>query len=184
MHGKSVLPEFPRLGTVELSDGEVRLSPLGLADAAPHLAGEDAELVRWLSGGVGTLGGVEDFIRRCMAQWESGGPVHAFGIRVGRELAGTIEVQFDQPYLKPGEVNLSYGLYPVWRGRGLATRAANLAGIHAAGQGAVRAVIRAEAGNVPSAAVARRAGYRLLHRSALSTDEQHLWFVKDLMVPS
>lgn len=60
----------------------------------------------------------------------------------------------------------------------------NLAGIHAAGQGAVRAVIRAEAGNMPSAAVARRAGYTPLHRSALSTEEQCLWFVKDLVARS
>ena len=169
-----------RLRPADLNDGEVRLSPLGLADVAPHLAGEDAELVRWLSGGVGTLHSVEDFIRRRMAQWESGGPVHAFGIRTGQDLAGTIEVQFDQPYLKAGEVNLSYGLYPQWRGRGLATRAVNLAGIHAAGQGAVRAVIRTETGNVLSAAVARRAGYVRLLRGGEGAEEQYSWYVKDL----
>ena len=165
---------------VDLSEGAVRLSPLDLADVAPHLAGEDTELVRWLSGGTGTRRSVENYIRRCMAQWESGGPVHAFGIRVGPELAGTLEVQFDQPYLEAGEVNLSYGLYPEWRGRGLATRAVNLAGRYAAGQGAVRAVIRTEAGNRPSAAVALRAGYVRLHRSGAVGGEQYCWFVKDL----
>jgi hypothetical protein len=41
-----------------ITDGTLRLSPLRLEDAAAHLAGEDAELVRWLYGGPGTLPGV------------------------------------------------------------------------------------------------------------------------------
>lgn len=83
MRARSGSGDTRRFRPAELNDGVVRLSPLGLADVAPHLAGEDAELVRWLSGGVGTRRSVENYIRRCMAQWESGGPVHAFGIRVG-----------------------------------------------------------------------------------------------------
>ncbi|MBT2520000.1 GNAT family N-acetyltransferase [Arthrobacter sp. ISL-28] len=94
-----------------------------MEDVDRHLAGEDAELVRWFSGGISTRQSVEEYIRRCMDQWEAGGPVHAFGVRAGLgELVGTIEVQFDQPYLQPGTVNISYGLQPAWRGRGIATR--------------------------------------------------------------
>ncbi|WAP51477.1 hypothetical protein OL239_16940 [Arthrobacter sp. ATA002] len=55
---------------VDLTEGVVRLSPLDLTDVVPHLAGEDTELVRWLSGGIGTRRSVEDYIRRCMAHPE------------------------------------------------------------------------------------------------------------------
>lgn len=166
---------------MELADGVIRLSPLTLNDVEPHLAGEDAELVRWLSGGISTRQTVEDYIRRCMTQWDTGGPVYAFGIRVGRgSLAGTIEVQFGQSYLEPGAVNLSYGLYPVWRGRGIAARAVLLAGSYAAKLGASQAVTRVEPGNLPSAAVARRAGYTQLPGSGASRGLQETWFVKDL----
>ena len=117
-----LLPERACPGSwyeVELGDGVIRLSPLHLDDVDAHLAGEDAELVRWLSGGVSTRQSVQDYIRRRMEQWETGGPAHAFGVRTGSgELVGTTEVQFDQPYLQPGVVNISYGLYPGWRRRG------------------------------------------------------------------
>lgn len=121
------------------------MSPLGQGDAAAHLAGEDEELVRWLSGGPGSQETVRVYLRRCVEQWTTGGPVHAFGIRVRADhtpqaphvLAGTVEVQFDRPYLGPGQVNISYGLYPTWRGRGLATRAVALACVHAASAGAL-----------------------------------------------
>ena len=36
-------------GEIEVSDGVIVLCPLRLEDAADHLAGEDAELVRWLN---------------------------------------------------------------------------------------------------------------------------------------
>jgi RimJ/RimL family protein N-acetyltransferase len=40
------------MSSLELTDGVIRWSPLCLEDVDPHLAGEDAELVRWLSGGI------------------------------------------------------------------------------------------------------------------------------------
>ncbi|GAA3190879.1 GNAT family N-acetyltransferase [Nonomuraea roseoviolacea] len=142
-------------------DGDVALSPLTMDDAEAHLAGEDAELVRYLNGGPGTPATVGAHLRRCEEQWRAGGPVHAFGVRVGTPpvLAGTVEVQFDQPYLPAGQVNLAYGLYPRWRGRGIATRAVELACLHAASAGATLAVIRVEPENAASAAVAVRAGF-------------------------
>ncbi|WP_457964761.1 GNAT family N-acetyltransferase [Arthrobacter sp. D1-29] len=166
---------------MELTDGVIRLSPLCLEDIEPHLAGEDAELVRWLSGGIGTRQSVEEYIRRCLDQWETGGPVHAFGIRVGlAELAGTTEVQFDRPYLGPGTVNISYGLYPSWRGRGIATRALLLAGAHAAAAGAAQGVLRIEPGNTSSVAVALRAGYIPFRQSEESDGRQFNWYTKTL----
>jgi RimJ/RimL family protein N-acetyltransferase len=166
---------------LELTDGVIRLSPLCLEDVDPHLAGEDAELVRWLSGGISTRQSVEEYIRRCMEQWEAGGLVHAFGVRAGSdELVGTIEVQFDQPYLQPGTVNISYGLHPAWRGRGIATRAVLLADAHAAAAGAVQAVLRIEPGNTASIAVAQRTGYVPFRESEESDGRQFIWYTKSL----
>ncbi|GHG92151.1 GNAT family N-acetyltransferase [Streptomyces lanatus] len=146
---------------MKLSDGVIALSPLVPADAEAHLAGEDEQLVRWLSGGPGTREGVDAYIRHCGEQWAAGGSLRAFGIRVGvgETLAGTIDLRFAAEGLTRGQVNVAYGLYPAWRGRGLATRAVLLVCRYAAGEGVSGAVIQVEPGNAASAAVARRAGF-------------------------
>ncbi|MEU6922563.1 MULTISPECIES: GNAT family N-acetyltransferase [unclassified Streptomyces] len=146
---------------VMLSDEIVTLSPLRLDDVEAHLTGEDELLIRWLNGGPGTREGVEAYFRHCWEQWDSAGPLRAFGIRVGTDetLAGTIDLRFAGEGLAPGQVNVAYGLYPFWRGRGLATRAVLLASQYAAGEGGEEAVIQVEPENSASAAVARRAGF-------------------------
>jgi RimJ/RimL family protein N-acetyltransferase len=166
---------------LELTDEVIRLSPLCLKDVDAHLAGEDAELVRWLSGGISTRQSVETYIMRCMDQWAAGGPVHAFGVRsASGELVGTTEVQFDRPYLRPDTVNISYGLHPAWRGRGIATRAVLLAGAHAAAAGAVQAVLRIEPRNTASIAVAQRVGYVPFRESEEGDGRQFTWYTKSL----
>ncbi|MEV0349902.1 GNAT family N-acetyltransferase [Nonomuraea sp. NPDC050680] len=169
------MPEILRL-----SDGTVTLSPLGLNDVDAHLAGEDDQLVRWLNGGPGTRAAVEAHVRRTLEHWATGGPVHTFGVRTEGILAGTIDVQFDQPYLVPGQVNLAYGLYPAWRGRGLATRAVRLACLHAAAVGANQAIIRVDPDNTPSAAVARRSGFTYVKRSRDEDGDRLDWYVRHL----
>jgi RimJ/RimL family protein N-acetyltransferase len=146
---------------VRLSDGVVTLSPLRADDTDAHLAGEDEQLVRWLSGGPGTHEGVAAYFRHCRDQWDSGGPLRAFGVRVGADevLAGTIDLRFTAKGLAPGQVNVAYGLHPSWRGRGLATRAVLLASRYAVAHGAAEAVIKVEPENPASAAVALRAGF-------------------------
>ncbi|MEU5384792.1 GNAT family N-acetyltransferase [Kitasatospora cineracea] len=146
---------------VRLSDGVVTLSPLRPDDVRAHLAGEDELLVRWLNGGPGTREGVEAYVRHCREQWDTAGPLRAFGIRAGAEevLAGTVDLRFAGAGLAPGQVNVAYGLYPPWRGRGLATRAVLLASRYAAGEGGTEAVIQVEPENPASAAVALRAGF-------------------------
>ncbi|MFF5446192.1 GNAT family N-acetyltransferase [Streptomyces sp. NPDC012888] len=148
---------------VELSEGTITLSPLRPDDVEAHLAGEDELLVRWLNGGPGTREGVDAYFRHCREQWDTGGPLRAFGVRTGADqvLAGTIDLRFAGEGLAPGQVNVAYGLYPSWRGRGLATRAVLLASRYAAGEGAAEAVIQVEPENPASAAVARRAGFTL-----------------------
>ncbi|WP_240436991.1 GNAT family N-acetyltransferase [Streptomyces sporangiiformans] len=97
---------------VKLSDGIITLSPLRLDDVEAHLTGEDALLVRWLNGGPGTHEGVEAYFRHCQDQWETAGPLRAFGIRVGADevLAGTVDLRFAGEGLAPGQVNVAYGL--------------------------------------------------------------------------
>lgn len=144
-----------------LSDGALTLSPLRLEDAAAHLAGEDEQLVRWYFGGPGTSEGVEAYLRHCQQQWVAGGPLRAFAIRAGTEqiLAGTIDLRFAGEGLAAGQVNVSYGIYPAWRGRGLATRAVDLVCHYATEHGANTAIIKAEPANPASARVALRAGF-------------------------
>ncbi|MGA4837868.1 GNAT family N-acetyltransferase [Streptomyces sp. G45] len=145
----------------ELSDGVIALTPLTLDDLDAHLAGEDDQLVRWLSGGPSTRDGTAAYLRHCMDQWAHGGTLRAFGVRAGEHgtLAGTVDVRLAMPGWPTGEVNIAYGLYPRWRGQGLATRAVALIGRYAAAEGASVGVIRVEPGNPASAAVARRAGF-------------------------
>ncbi|MGW7202882.1 GNAT family N-acetyltransferase [Streptomyces sp. NPDC054837] len=167
---------------VKLSDGIIALSPLRLDDAEAHLAGEDEPLVRWLSGGPGTREGVEAYICHCREQWQTAGPLRAFGIRVGAEeaLAGTVDLRFAAEGLAPGQVNVAYGLYPSWRGRGLATRAVLLASRYAASEGGKEAVIRVEPENAASAAVAQRAGF-IPGKHTHGEDGTRLdWYIRDL----
>ncbi|ALE07736.1 hypothetical protein AL755_10520 [Arthrobacter sp. ERGS1:01] len=150
------------------SDGVATLRPLQAGDAADHLAGEDVELVKWLSGGIGTEETVRTYIEQSRQMWANNGPIFTFAIRSMPEdvLAGTIDVQLDQAAFRLDQANLAYGLYPAWRGRGLATRAVNLALEFLRSKAAIRtALIRVEPGNLPSAAVAVRAGFTLSARS-------------------
>ncbi|WP_234430897.1 GNAT family N-acetyltransferase [Streptomyces sp. NRRL F-4489] len=169
---------------VELSDGIITLSPLCLDDAEAHLAGEDESLVRWLSGGPGTREGVETYIRHCREQWDTAGPLRAFGIRAGTDevLTGTIDLRFVAEGLSPGQVNVAYGLYPSWRGLGLATRAVHLASRYAASEGGKEAVIRVEPENAASAAVAHRAGFTPGKHTHSEDGTRLDWYIRDLRI--
>ena len=166
-----------------LADGVVTLRPLDPADVRAHLAGEDEELIRWLHGGPGTPERVEAYVRRGLASWERGGPTFTFGICGGTEgvLAGTIDVRLEHEELAAGQAQLAYGLYPIARGRGFATRAVTLACVFAAARpGIAEAVIRVDPQNPASAAVAVRAGFRYVgHRN--EADEGGMdWYVRAL----
>lgn len=81
-------------------------------------------------------------------------------------LAGSVGIQRGLDYLRPGQVNLTYAVYPRWRGRGYAARAVSLA---MRLEGELRPVaefaIRAALDNPESIAVARRAGFTDSHRT-------------------
>ncbi|WP_241833353.1 GNAT family N-acetyltransferase [Streptomyces caatingaensis] len=82
--------------------------------------------------------------------------------------------------MAPGQVNVAYGLYPSWRGRGLATRAVLLASPYAAGEGGEEAVIQVEPANPASAAVARRAGFTFSKQTYGGDGARLDWYVRDL----
>lgn len=111
----------------KLTDGVIFLRPQRAEDAADHLAGEDEEMAKWVSGGRSTPAMVEAFIRSNQENWRSGGPRRAFGVFdcASNQLAGFIEVNLAR-LVEPGQVNISYGVFPQWRRQGLALRAINL----------------------------------------------------------
>ncbi|HEY2117327.1 MAG TPA: GNAT family protein [Candidatus Angelobacter sp.] len=113
--------------TPGLTDGVIFLRPQSAEDAADHLAGEDEEMAKWLSGGRSTLSGVEAFIRNNQESWRNGGPRRAFGVFdcASNRLIGFIEVNLAR-LANPDEVNVSYGIFPQWRRKGLALRAIDL----------------------------------------------------------
>ena len=101
--------------------------------------------------------------------WRSGGPVRCWAIiDVATDaLVGGVELspcEHDIAALAPEDraVNLSYWVAPAWRGRGIATRACELALQYAAtAMGAKRAVIKVLDINGASLVVAGRLGQRV-----------------------
>ncbi|MCX4825674.1 GNAT family N-acetyltransferase [Streptomyces sp. NBC_01142] len=91
-------------------------------------------------------------------------------------------MRFTGEGLAPGQVNVAYGLYPSWRGRGLATRAVVLASRYAASEGGQEAVIQVEPENPASAAVARRAGFTPGKQPHSKDGSRFHWYIRGLRV--
>ncbi|HSK45290.1 MAG TPA: GNAT family protein [Candidatus Binatia bacterium] len=145
----------------KLSDGVIFLRPLDEEDATEHLAGEDEEMAKWVSGGRSTPATVEAFIRNNQESWRSGGPRRAFGVFdcASNRLAGFIEVNLAR-LVEPGQVNVSYGVFRKWRRQGVALRAINLMDEYL--QTATEArqmVLRIAPANTASLKLAEKAGF-------------------------
>lgn len=163
-----------------VTDGVVALRPLSADDAPVHLAGEDHELIRWLNGGPGTQATVRAHVERARWMWAAGGPVFTSGIRLAAAdvLVGTIDIQLQQPYATENQANLAFGLYPAWRGQGVATRAVLLAMCFLRERTDVdEALIRVDPRNRAAAAVARRAGFALIGRATEESADLD-WYAK------
>ncbi len=148
----------------DLSDGVIAIRPLRLEDAAAHLAGEDAETVRWLSGGVSDVAGTRSWIERSARHWRDGGPTFVFGIwQISpRTLVGIIEANTDHRHLDavPEDgANISYGLHSRARSRGYMPRALSLLEDFLRGLEVGVAVIRVDPENEASLRVPARSGY-------------------------
>lgn len=154
---------MPITGVV-LADDSIRLRPFAVADAEAHLAGEDGELARWLSGGVSTRETVVRWILRNHEAWEADGPVFCFAICTPEGVpAGMIEARVCLPGIAPSIANVSYGLYPAWRGRGWARRAVLLVIDYLSRRGDVsHALIQVDPANLRSARVAEACHFRFV----------------------
>jgi RimJ/RimL family protein N-acetyltransferase len=162
-----------------IADEVIQLRPLSPEDAETHLLGCDSAVIDSLGGGQPpSREQVLLWLTQNAAGWANDMPVVDLGIedRATGALCGTVGIQRGLDYLEQGQVNLTYALYPNWRGHGYATRAVRLA-MEVARRGApVREfVIRAAAWNEASIRVAQRLGFRL---SQTTDDEngQLEWF--------
>ena len=143
-----------------MSDGVVVLDRHTLADTDAHLAGEDEEQARrfgWYPASSAPET-VRRAIRRWQRQWTSGGARRAFAIRDGQTgaLAGGCEVR-----LREDDVaEMSYWVFPTFRGRGFASRAVGLACEWAFAElGVERMEVYVEPDNGASRSAALRAGF-------------------------
>lgn len=152
---------------MSLTDGVILLRPFQPHDAKAHLAGEDDEQVKWLSGGVSTRDSVLAWIERNRLSWQNDGPTYNFAIcpAADRRCVGMIEANTRVPGLRAGVANLSYGLYAHARGRGWATRAVMLVLEYMRVRGDVSiAVIQVHPENERSLRLPRRCGFRCVGR--------------------
>ncbi|MFM7686648.1 MAG: GNAT family N-acetyltransferase [Actinomycetota bacterium] len=152
-----------------LSDGPIHLRRLTLDDVDEWLAGQDDEQNRWFEfPRPAERADVERAITNWAESWRTSGPVRHWAIcdtETGR-IAGGVEVR-----LQDHEVNLSYVVFPGFRRRGYATRAAKLALDYATEVlGAATAVIKVLEGNQASLAVAKRLGATVIGTSPSDTD--------------
>src|SRR6476661_4473568 len=149
------------LNTQGLTDRIIFLRFLTAEDAADHLAGEDEEMAKWVSGGRSTPVTVEAFIGNNQENWRSGGPRRAFGVFdcASNRLAGFIEVNLAR-LVEPGQVNISYGVFPRWRHRGVALRSINLMDEYLRKETEARQmVLRIAPANIASLKLAEKAGF-------------------------
>ncbi|MFT4295327.1 MAG: GNAT family N-acetyltransferase [Micropruina sp.] len=150
----------------------VELRPLTHRDAEAHCAGEDAETVRWLTGGYGTVDGTRAYFDVLAENAMAGRGKRGLGVWRDGRLAGYVDFDPDNADgLELGDVNLSYAVHPWARGSGVASEAV-LAVCQRLREQDIgrRAAIRVELENVGSVRVAERCGFRYVRRFASSTD--------------
>ena len=158
-----------------LEDADVQLRVRTSHDVAAQLAGEDDEMVRWLTGGVATETGVLHHIEATARLWELGGLRLVWGIDVDG-LVGTMAINLADIDLAIGEANLSYGLFPTARGRGIVSVALTLAIDYLRELGEVdTAVLKIDPENTRSIAVAQRCGFELDGAITTNTDTFGRW---------
>jgi RimJ/RimL family protein N-acetyltransferase len=145
-----------------LTDGVITLRPRTLADVDAQIAGQDDLYEQWLEWDPPSRESVTAMIVASTQSWEQGMARYDFGVfdadsdaLIGNALANHID-----PLLGVGEVNIAYGVFPSWRGRGVAGRVVELlCGWVGENPTATTAVLKIDADNYGSLAVAKRHGF-------------------------
>jgi RimJ/RimL family protein N-acetyltransferase len=123
------------------TDGVVTLRSPRPGDAQLLVQGRDAEFFRWLGPGA-----------------EDPSPVAC--VWVDDELVGWVDYDSDHEWLRAGEVNVGYYLFPAARGKGYASRAVELLLVHLRRETEhAVATLLIDPENARSLAVARRLGF-------------------------
>jgi RimJ/RimL family protein N-acetyltransferase len=141
-----------------LSDGVILLDGHTLDDARAHRDGEDEEMRRRFGAPRrSTLDDAQAAMRRWIDGRAAGEPMFAYALRLpSRQLMGGCEVR----WLAQGSLNVSYWLYPRFRGKGHASRALALLCQAVVAMPGVRQIeAHVEADNDASRRVAERAGF-------------------------
>lgn len=146
---------------VVLRGGGLVLRCLRQRGVAAHLAGEDDDQVRWLlEGRRSEPVRTRQWVGETQQEWLTGGPrrhLGTFDAATG-VLVGGVEAHV--ALAGDGEANVSYAVFPAWRGHGIAARAVGLLCSWLVEVTPVRtAVLRIAPDNAASHGVARAAGF-------------------------
>ena len=151
----------------------IELRPLTHEDAEAHCAGEDELTVHWYTGGYGTVAGTRAYFDTLAENAAAGRGKRGFGVWLDGHLAGYVDCDPDNDDgLEAGDVNISYGVHPWARGRGVAVEAVRAICdfIREEGLG-TRAAIRVEPENTSSVRVAEKSGFEFVREFASTTDQ-------------
>lgn len=163
-------------------DDVILIKPFCLEDAGKHLRGEDNDIRKWLNEGqVSTLESVTNWIQ----SWKDDGTVFPFAIWTIEDnmLAGMVEARTHAETiegLEDGDANISYCLYPDYRGKGYVTRAIKLIQKFLILKGIKQAVIRISPDNVNSLKVPPRCGFRKTGQVRTESGEVFMVFVREI----
>jgi RimJ/RimL family protein N-acetyltransferase len=166
-----------------LTDGVVLLDGYRLEDAEAHLLGEDEEMMRRFdSVRPATLEETRCAVERWIAGRAEGGPMFAYALReASGELIGGCELRMRSA----NSANISYWMFPSFRGRGHALRAVNL--LSAAAEripGLHRLEVRIALDNESSRRVAVKAGFieagKIKEKACTGSVSTMLLFVKEI----
>jgi Acetyltransferases, including N-acetylases of ribosomal proteins len=176
----SLLRQMPE----SLSDGVVLLDAHRIEDAEAHLRGEDAEMRRRFDAPrPATLDETLRAIERWIAGRAGGEPMFAYALR---NLSGLLIGGCELRMRSVDSANISYWVFPRFRGRGHAVRMVALL-YAAAGQvpGIRRLELRVSADNQQSRRVAEKAGFietgTVEEKTLTGTVSTMLLYVKDLL---
>ena len=168
---------------LELTDWVIFLKPFLKQDAPAHLAGEDKEQQKWISGGRSNLSSVENWIEKHLKYWENNGPIFNFAIWVDGNIVGMVEANLNTNLgegLKEGQVNISYGIYPDFRGKSYAPRAVDLILEFLHGLKIKQAVIRVNENNINGLKIPLKCGFKNSGEIKIKNGEKLRIFIKNL----